>query len=301
MKCLPARTGSPAEEAFKRIVQAGMTCLLAPASVQGVALRPGHHAHDAWELFLPHEAVFRFEVAGRPLLKVRPDVLLLVPPGCVHMGINMIRQSSRLSISVLFLPGSESPNGSLSHGGLLERGYRFLMTPEGYEEWRAILGMSPEEMLVRAAAGLGGDGWGRERGQAQVRLVLGAFAEAAARTREREGGVVGEQRVRRAEQIVRERFYEPDLSLSGVAAEVGLSLTHMATRFKAVTGRTFWKTLVELRLSRARSLLEEGRHSVKEVAALTGWSSQLYFSAAFRRRYGMPPSRVRKGRGLSAE
>ena len=78
-----------------------------------------------------------------------------------------------------------------------------------------------------------------------------------------------------------------------MAKEVGLSPTHLAASFKKATGQPLWQTLIGIRLDRANSLLQGGQYSIKEVAALTGWSNQLYFSSAFRRRYGHPPTAVR--------
>ena len=43
----------------------------------------------------------------------------------------------------------------------------------------------------------------------------------------------------------------------------------------------------------AKRLMTEDRLSIKEVAARTGFSSQAYFSAAYRAFYGHPPSQSR--------
>lgn len=273
---------------------------LALPGVEEEEVRSGHHSHDAWELMVPVNKGLRFEAPGRELLVVEPGRLLMIPPGYVHMGINLVaRQPKDLDLLVVSLPGSEVACGGISFGGLSSRREHLLLSAEGESAWCALLGGTPAGVLDRAAEALVGGGWTAERGAALVRLVLCTFAEAAAMA----SGLTasrGEQKILRAVAILNGRFYEPDLSLAGVAAEVGLSPTHMATRFKAVTGRTFWKTIVDLRLSRARALLEAGRHSVKEVAALTGWSSQLYFSAAFRRQYGVSPSRVKSAPGPAA-
>lgn len=284
--------GDPGEN-FARVALAGRQWMLAPGHYDGVPLRPGHHAHDAWEFFIPQGGPLRVEVAGHPLIQVPAEVLLLIPPGCVHMGIGRIRQVKGLMLTVLFLPGNDAPDGSLSHGPPSGGGYRFPLTQAGHAQWCSLLGMPPSEMMERASPALALPGWRRERGLAQLQLVLATFAEAAAGVTGGRFEAAGEPRVRRAESILRQRFYEPDLSLAGVAAEIGISPTHLATRFKALTGRTFWKTLIEIRLGRARDLLAGGRYSVKEVAALTGWSNQLYFSSAFSRYYGVPPSRLK--------
>lgn len=50
---------------------------------------------------------------------------------------------------------------------------------------------------------------------------------------------------------------------------------------------------LSVRMREARRLMTEDRLSIKEVAARTGFSSQAYFSAAYRAFYGHPPSQSR--------
>ena len=47
-------------------------------------------------------------------------------------------------------------------------------------------------------------------------------------------------------------------------------------------------------MERAKQLILEGRHSIKEIADLLGISNPFYFSTAFRRYVGMSPSQYRK-------
>ena len=56
---------------------------------------------------------------------------------------------------------------------------------------------------------------------------------------------------------------------------------------------TLHEFILSTRMARARALLAEGI-SVGECATLTGYLSIYAFSKAFRRRFGMSPSRVGK-------
>ncbi|MBA4386469.1 MAG: hypothetical protein C0404_00725 [Verrucomicrobia bacterium] len=268
--------------------------IIAPESVAGAKHRPGHHSHDSWELFAVCAGSMNFEVAGRNLLTIPGGGLLLVPPDCVHMRIEKVNKRKHLFLLVIDLPSDDIPNGGATCGEIERPRDILMLSAEARATWSTLLGEDPDSMITRAAAALAAGGWSAMRGAALVRLVISAFGEAAANMAEEAPARRGEHRIRAADAILRKRFYDPTLSLRGVAKEVELSATHLATRFKALTGQTFWKTLLEIRLRRARALLESGRHSVKEVAALTGWSNQLYFSAAFRRKFDIPPSAIRE-------
>ncbi len=125
-----------------------------------------------------------------------------------------------------------------------------------------------------------------------LRVLVAAYAEVADSTLQ-EPVAAGELRVTNALDYLQAHYYQPGLSLAEVAAAVGLSPSHLSCLFRQVTGRSLHQTLIDIRLRRAEALPEQPGQTIEQIAALTGWSNQLYFSAAFRRRYGRPPSAVR--------
>ena len=52
---------------------------------------------------------------------------------------------------------------------------------------------------------------------------------------------------------------------------------------------------IKRRMGKAIRLLSKNRLSVKEIAGLCGFSDEKYFSRAFKRMYGYPPSKLREG------
>jgi AraC family transcriptional regulator len=90
------------------------------------------------------------------------------------------------------------------------------------------------------------------------------------------------------------RYAEP-LSLEALAATCGASVFHVSRVFRAVTGATVHRTLTRLRLRAAVLQVAEGR-DLTEVALEVGFSSHSHLSTAFRREYGLPPSRLRRAR-----
>jgi len=88
--------------------------------------------------------------------------------------------------------------------------------------------------------------------------------------------------------VIERRAAEP-LSLSDVAAEVGMSPGHLTTVVRRRTGRTVQDWIVENRMARARDLLASTDLPVGEVACRIGISDPAYFSRVFRREHGVSP------------
>jgi AraC family transcriptional regulator len=80
-----------------------------------------------------------------------------------------------------------------------------------------------------------------------------------------------------------------DISLQQIAGAAGFSESHFARAFKAATGLTPHRFLVQRRLQRAQELLRDHQRSLAEIALLIGFASQSHFSAAFRAAFGQTP------------
>jgi AraC family transcriptional regulator len=93
--------------------------------------------------------------------------------------------------------------------------------------------------------------------------------------------------------------YAGDLSTPALAAAAGMSPAHFHRRFAAATGETVKQHTSRLRLERAAFRLVTERTGVSAVAFDCGFSAHEVFTRAFRRRYGVPPSRFRE-RGPTA-
>jgi len=264
-------------------------------AVQGAvtgALRYGFHSHDAWELFCPLQGVFRFEVAGQPAVEITSGTLLIVPPACLHMDIRLLSQPADLVLLVMNLPGDSANYGSLGVGSLHDPKTSSILSVGGLAAWTALLGETPAVLMDRVTAAMTAGPWGRERALGLLRVLITAYAEVAGGHDQQ--AAARERRVNDALDYLQTHYYERRLALAQVAAAVGLSSSHLSCLLRQVTGRSLHQALIDIRLRRALALLEQDGLTIKQIAALTGWSNQLYFSAAFRRRYGRPPSAVRR-------
>ena len=80
-----------------------------------------------------------------------------------------------------------------------------------------------------------------------------------------------------------------DLSL----ANAGINEFKLKQGFKQVFNNTVFGYLSDYKLNQARELLLRGNTAIKEVADSLGYSSVQHFSHAFRKKFGVPPGRVR--------
>ena len=155
-----------------------------------------------------------------------------------------------------------------------------------------ILGASWERFVAPCVAPQDGAPSPARRAHLDARTA--AFLSALAvliRERAPEPAAPGAALVARALHYLAVRCHDPTLTVEDVARAVGRSPTYLASVFRAETGAGVRQILIRTRLERARRLLEAGRYAVKEVARLTGWSTQHHFSTSYRAQFGYPPSR----------
>lgn len=100
-------------------------------------------------------------------------------------------------------------------------------------------------------------------------------------------------RVRRALIYAKENLRSP-LSVEDLAAAASLSPRQFSRVFRDETGQSPAKAVERLRLEAAKLMLEEGRHSLDEVARDTGFADRDRMRRAFLRFFGHPPQSLRR-------
>ncbi len=95
-------------------------------------------------------------------------------------------------------------------------------------------------------------------------------------------------------EYIRRNYYRSSLSVEDVAQFVGVTPQYLNQLFRKRVKHGIRQSLVEVRLTRARELLEERTYLIGEVARLTGWNSPFYFCTCFRQFYGFPPRQLLK-------
>ncbi|RJF95072.1 helix-turn-helix domain-containing protein [Noviherbaspirillum saxi] len=106
------------------------------------------------------------------------------------------------------------------------------------------------------------------------------------------GNKLAGQNLQKVKSYVRENLAN-ELSLHKLASLVNLSPYHFARLFKATIGMAPHSYVTEQRIQEAQRLLKSDR-TIAEIAAVTGFASQAHMSDVFRRRFGVPPIKLRK-------
>ena len=89
----------------------------------------------------------------------------------------------------------------------------------------------------------------------------------------------------------------PQISIEGLALEVGLNRTKLQYGFKKLYGINIYEFQVHQRMEKAKFLLLNTERPVKTVASQSGYSSVSSFVAVFKRLHGTTPLQFRKQAG----
>jgi AraC family transcriptional regulator len=100
--------------------------------------------------------------------------------------------------------------------------------------------------------------------------------------------------MRRAEEYIQTNL-AGDISLASLARLSCMSVDHFLRSFRAASGLTPYQYVLEQRLRRAATLLRSGDVPIATLAGRCGFGNPSHFSVKFRARFGVSPSRYRRG------
>lgn len=86
-----------------------------------------------------------------------------------------------------------------------------------------------------------------------------------------------------------DEHYNQDIGLGELADKVGMSMAYLSVLFKTEVGTSYIKYLTELRIRKAKKMLQGG-YKVNEVSELVGYSNYRYFCDIFKKHEGMTPN-----------
>lgn len=107
----------------------------------------------------------------------------------------------------------------------------------------------------------------------------------------------GDTQVLRAQRAIATSFENTD-ALANAMDKAGLTRRTFERRFRAATGYSPLAYLQEVRMQRARHLLDSTTHGVDDVASLVGYGDTAHFRGLFTRMSGMTPSPYRETFGM---
>jgi len=103
--------------------------------------------------------------------------------------------------------------------------------------------------------------------------------------------------IRKVQRYIYNNLYK-QISLKSLSEHVNFSVTYLCSLFKEKTGQTINSYIFDVRIHRAKLMLESTDMYINEIAAALGFSSSNYFIKAFRKATGVTPQEYRKEHGI---
>ena len=89
-------------------------------------------------------------------------------------------------------------------------------------------------------------------------------------------------------------FCDPKINIESVCATAFISASSLQRAFAKYFGMSPKQYLIQLRMNRALELMTESSLSINEISSACGFTDEKYFSRAFKKKYGYPPSQLGK-------
>jgi two-component system response regulator YesN len=100
--------------------------------------------------------------------------------------------------------------------------------------------------------------------------------------------------VKIAIKIISEKYAEQSMGLSFLSDSLSVSPSYLSALFKAETGKNFVKYITELRIEKAKELLNETNFRIIDIGVKVGYSNESYFIKKFHESEGISPSQYRE-------
>jgi AraC-like DNA-binding protein len=99
-------------------------------------------------------------------------------------------------------------------------------------------------------------------------------------------------RMMNVESVLTRDIFEPAPTISQLAKMVSISESKLKKDFKLIYGLPVYEYFQKIRMQAAKDKLLSGEHSVKEVAMELGYSNLSNFTIAFKKEFGLLPSKL---------
>lgn len=94
-------------------------------------------------------------------------------------------------------------------------------------------------------------------------------------------------------EVVREKMANPKLKMDDLGEDLGISRVQLYRKVKVLTGLSPVELLKEMRLERAKILLNSSTKTIAEIAYEVGFANPSYFSTCFKKQFGKLPMEYR--------
>ncbi|OHX64471.1 hybrid sensor histidine kinase/response regulator transcription factor [Flammeovirga pacifica] len=100
---------------------------------------------------------------------------------------------------------------------------------------------------------------------------------------------VDEVLMNNAIKFIKENIENQFLNINYLCEELGISRSLLFTKFKAWTNQTPNEYILNVRMKKAATLIEQGKVNISDVGYKVGFKSANYFSKSFKKHYSMSP------------
>ena len=89
--------------------------------------------------------------------------------------------------------------------------------------------------------------------------------------------------------FIQDHYSDPNLSLTSIAQKVNMSAVYLSSLYKKQTGKNITDSIIDIRMNTAKDFIRNTTMSIRDVSQKVGYSNQYYFSACFKKYYGVAP------------
>lgn len=250
------------------------------------------HDHDFYELVYVTEGFCLHDSGGSVTLLMEGDLFILKP------WVSHKYSGNRVTRIYNCVFGPDAVGEALESLRTLPGLDRLFSPDPAVGPPRLHLALSERKAFLRLIAWMHEEcethpaGW-RVRLKSLLNCLLVEYARAylAHVGGDEEGGAYSAY-VAQAISYIDGHYGDCDLSVHGIAAQVGVSADYLSRQFRRVIGIAAQEYLRRYRFARAMELLQSGA-AVGEVASQVGFRSLCHFSREFKREMGVTPSQYR--------
>ncbi len=96
--------------------------------------------------------------------------------------------------------------------------------------------------------------------------------------------------VENVKKYIQDNFSNEDLRIEDVARHLYINYSYLCNVFKREAGMTVNDFLTEVRIQKARELIDQGNEYIQDVAGIVGYSDANYFGKCFKKYFGVSPA-----------
>lgn len=98
----------------------------------------------------------------------------------------------------------------------------------------------------------------------------------------------------RSLQYIKDNYNDHNLDLTVLSTEMNISYSYLRKQIKEQTGLTYIEYINKYRIKKAKELLQQRDHTIKEISYLVGYNNDQSFNRYFKKYEGMTPGEYRR-------